>query len=341
MDNSQVVNKNQVSFTYGIEGIWSSNYNSSTGVYEVKDSVLLGFPSNVFLNSGWYTFYVNVDYNGSLQEIDTINNTRYITFWVNGNTDLPYLENFDSTFVFESSMFVGNPDQSTTWDTAVVQGKTRVSNAAVMQLGRYSPRKYQHDYLQTPNFSITPHSKLTFSFDLSYQLKFNGFADSLIVYVSTDCGQTWDTPVYAKGPDDLKTTTKPLNGNWVPQDSSDWRTEMVDLSAYKNESQIMVRLETSNGQGNHLYVDNINLFYDNNPVSVMNLWETELIIYPNPTHKGTVHFSRPISGKLFSISGVEVLKFDKQNQLNVESLESGMYLLRDSNSGQVHKLIIH
>jgi bacillopeptidase F len=337
-DNTLPLPNSTLEIELGIPGGASIIKNSNTGTFGMKDSVFFGITG--LIHPGWNELYMTTRYFGQLNEGDIINNTRFVRFWVHDETSLPYLENFDSTHVFESSMYVGNPDERSTWDTAIVPGLTRVSNAAMMELSRYSPREYQRDYIQTPMLTIEATDSLMLSFDLSYQLKFTGFADSLFVTVSTDCGQTWGTPVYAKGPTDLNTTTKSSQNNWFPVDSNDWRTELVDLSAYKNEQNIMVRFETANGQGNNLFIDNINVYDDRGVVGVENPSLPNFVMFPNPVENGLLNFNKFTSGVIYNISGFQVLAFEKQKSINVSSLNHGVYLVRDIESNQVYKLIV-
>ena len=316
-------------------------FTGTTGLtYQKNDSVEIDFSSNVTVQPGWNTLRVKIRPSINTFESDTINNVRYLKFWVNGEENLPYSENFDTSHVFESSMYVGNLDDATTWDTMKVESKNGLSNVATMQLARYSPRNYQHDYLQTPNFILNSPSKITLSFDLSYQVKFNGFKDSLMVFVSTDCGETWSSPVYAKAPDSLSTTSKPLNGNWVPQDSTDWRTEIVDLSQFKNNANIMVRLETANGKGNNLYIDNINIFDETGPNGIEDNLANNFVMYPNPVTNGMLYFNEPISGSIHTISGVQLITFAQQSEVNVSKLAKGVYLVTNAQSNQVYKLVV-
>ena len=337
--NTTDVPSSLVSFEFGVVGKAPVVLVPTSGSFMATDSIVLGFES--FLENGWNEVYVKTSYFGALNETDTINNTRYVRIWINENQSLPFLENFDSTHVFESKMFVGNPDQRRTWDTLTVPGITRTSNSAVMNLERYSPRNYQHDFLQTPNLEIIPTADLKLSFDLSYQLKFNGFKDSLIVMVSTDCGNTWGSPVYTKGPDDLNTTSKPKQNNWIPLESTDWRTEIVDLSAYKNESTIMIRIETANGQGNNLYLDNINVFDDRGVVSVKEINDANFVMFPNPVTNGILNFNHPISGQILAISGMQLITFVNQTEVDVSGLTKGVYLVLNSESNEVQKLIVN
>jgi len=327
-----------VQFEYGIVGQGSQFKNVNSGTFRTNDSMT--FDVSTMVQTGWNEFFVRTRYFGQLSETDTINNTRYVRFWNSGLVELPYQEKFDSNHVFESSMFVRNPDERLTWDTALVQGKSELSHAALMQLSDYDPRLYQHDYLETPLFKTPVSSSLMMTFDLSYQLRFNGFKDSVFVDVSTDCGQSWVNSGYVKGPDSLNSTTKPVTGDWIPQDSSDWRTETVDLSSFLNTSNFMVRIGVSNGKGNYLYIDNVNIFDDQGPLSVRRLEEENWKIYPNPNEIEVLYFNEEFSGDIFTITGVKIHTFVKRNQIDISKLNSGIYIIYNRDLESYKKLIV-
>jgi bacillopeptidase F len=346
MKNSRECISGEIEFAHGFEtGI--TVYTGLVGsTFSPNDMYELNVTQSFTFETGWNEFYVRLKHTPqwppyqSSPEADTVNNQRYIRFWVNGQEDLPFRETFDSSHVFESSMYVGNPDERKTWDTAMVEGKYGVSNAAMMNFADYSPRQYQHDYLQTPNLKVNPTNSLTLTFDVSYQLRFAGFADSLIVRVSTDCGDTWSSPVYAKSPDSLNTTTSSYSGPWFPQTSADWRTEIVDLSTFANQQNIMVRIESSNGQGNNLFIDNINIFDDLGPASVKEIQEKLVFLYPNPVHGNTLYFSDSISGSVFSVDGVLLDRFENKKSVDISGYLPGIYLIRNLKNGEVYKFIV-
>jgi bacillopeptidase F len=337
-DNTVDVPYGTVVFEYGVVGIGNQTKNINSGTFTSNDSVL--FNVSALIQPGWNEFYVRTLYFGQLSEADTINNTRYVRFWVADEMALPYHENFDSGHVFESSMFVRNIDERMTWDTLKVIGKKKTSNAAVMELSDYNPRNYQHDYLETPNLMIPITSKLTMTFDLSYQLRFNGFKDSLFVEISTNCGDSWVNAGYVKGPDSLNTTNKSVVGNWVPQDSSDWRTETIDLSTYANSGSIKLRLGTSNGKGNYLYLDNINIYGDRGPLNVTETETEQWEIYPNPNSQKRLHFNKEISGEIYAITGAKMYTFVRSKQLDISFLNSGIYIVYNTDDKEYKKLIV-
>lgn len=157
-------------------------------------------------------------------------------------------------------------------------------------------------------------------FNVAYAV-FNATShDSLKVLLSLDCGETF-TAVYAKGDNSLATAPQTMN-EFTP-DPTQWRAERVDLSAYAGNPNVLIRFQFISGYGNHLYVDDINL-YDNTSATP----EVATIaagLYPNPT-SGEVVFSfrAPDAGdyrlELVDVSGRVVKLFS-----NLKAAELSAY----------------
>ena len=102
----------------------------------------------------------------------------------------------------------------------------------------------------------------------------------------------------------------------------------------------MVRLESSNGQGNNLYIDNINIFDETGPSGIEDNQANNFVMYPNPVTNGTLYFNETISGSIHTISGVQILTFAQQNEVNVSKLTKGVYLVTNTQTNQVYKLVV-
>lgn len=162
--------------------------------------------------------------------------------------------------------------------------------------------------------------------------------DKLQVLVSTDCGANWTT-VFSEQGASLKTAPAVSNGNFFPT-AAQWKRNFVDLSNYEGESEVMIAFKGVSGYGNNLYVDDILISNDLR----LNVQENNLIagvnVFPNPSNSVvnvefevqnqenvTVSILNTVgqtvsSNNLGSVSGVQT------TQMDVSSLESGMYIVR-------------
>tara|TARA_R110002050_G_scaffold109799_1_gene221425 strand:+ start:161921 stop:165004 length:3084 start_codon:yes stop_codon:yes gene_type:complete len=82
-------------------------------------------------------------------------------------------------------------------------------------------------------------------------------------------------------------------------------------------------------------------FYSNLSTSVEDMESKEpLMVFPNPVNGDMVYFSQTISGELYSVTGVLVKTFRHVNSLQVGELTNGVYVLRNSVSGESVKIMI-
>ena len=82
--------------------------------------------------------------------------------------------------------------------------------------------------------------------------------DLLAVFVSTDCGKTW-RPKWFAGGSQLATIQGLYLRSFVPSSLSDWDSVTVDLSAYGNEPNVLIRFLFRSGGQNNIYLDDIQL----------------------------------------------------------------------------------
>jgi len=95
----------------------------------------------------------------------------------------------------------------------------------------------------------------TLSFDIAYR-QFSSENDRLEILVSTDCGDNW-TSVYDKAGAQLKTVSS-SQAFFLPT-GTQWRKDKIDLSAFDDAPEVIVRFEFTSDYGNNLFMDNINI----------------------------------------------------------------------------------
>lgn len=184
------------------------------------------------------------------------------------------------------------------------------------------------------NFSNLLNPKLTF--DVAYTT-YPGYADSLIVMASTDCGATY-TRLYAKGGSNLSTAPETQN-YFVPQ-ATEWNTDTVDLTGYVGQSSVLISFQNFAGYGQPLYVDNILIKADTlSSLLAAQILAGEMGIFPNP-NQGT--FSLQVknipqgnyqmklidaSGKTISSEELTIFESIFQKEYTFTSLASGTYFV--------------
>lgn len=121
-------------------------------------------------------------------------------------------------------------------------------------------------------------------------------------------------------------------------------TEDYSLTSYLFDAEIwdgmdiielMVTIEESDGNLDHLVFDNIEIASTGTVSRVLAFGKAPIAVYPNPT-RGEVAFSQPVSDVLvFDLAGKQVLQHTQScNSINLESLYAGWYAVQFSRGGQ-------
>ena len=81
---------------------------------------------------------------------------------------------------------------------------------------------------------------------------------------------------------------------------------------------------------------------ENNVLSTDNfeMNNNSFVIYPNPANSARVFFNEPTDYTLFDIQGRQLQNATQATHINVSTLTSGTYLVRNA-KGQVQKLVIN
>lgn len=156
------------------------------------------------------------------------------------------------------------------------------SGAGSAKINFYSAASGTIDNLYVPKFDFSnaiTGAKLTF--DLAHARYSATYIDRLKVNVSTNCGQTW-TNVYDKSGTALATVTTLVTSAFTPT-AAQWRNESISLDQFIGNTEVLVQFNAISGNGNNVYVDNVNISDGNVsvPVTVLN---SAISLYPNPAN---------------------------------------------------------
>jgi hypothetical protein len=174
--------------------------------------------------------------------------------------------------------------------------------------------------------TITTNSFL--KFDVAYARWGSGYSDTLEVLASTDCGITYQS-LYLKGGTDL--ATSPDFQEYFTPNTSQWRTDSVDLIAYANELNLQIAFRNIGRYGNVVYLDNINI---GNFATITEIEKTKPSIYPNPVKAGesiAIKFTGEYTGYLLDQKGskVQIQKAKDDSMFYIpENISSGLYILQ-------------
>jgi PKD repeat protein len=198
----------------------------------------------------------------------------------------------------------------------------------------------QRQQMYTAEYNFTGITSPKLYFDVAYAPYSTTYSDTLAVYYSTDCGNTF-TQVYAKGGLTLGTTGNYVTtgadtnsiGCFLPL-SNNWRTDTIKIPAIANMNNVMFSFENRSGNGSPVYIDNINI--PGIPTGVATIAATQSVkVYPNPNN-GVFMMSLNTTGatpfvKIYNVLGQEVYTAQLKNQntqVDLSSQAKGLYIYR-------------
>lgn len=173
------------------------------------------------------------------------------------------------------------------------------------------------DELVLPPMNLAGTNAPIMTFDLSKAFR-SGKTDMLEVMVSADCGVTW-VGVYSKSDPVLATWPTAIASNYLPVTAAEWRTDTVVLTGF-NVPELLVKFVFTNGNGNNLYLDNINLS-QSDPVGIKqnSLDNAMVAVYPNPSKGETsvlVKAAKAGNAKLCVYNQLGQMVYERNHNLN-------------------------
>jgi PKD repeat protein/photosystem II stability/assembly factor-like uncharacterized protein len=296
-------------------------------------------PVVMFNTPGYYTVALTIENeNGSA----SLTKTDFLRC---GGFLMPFVEDFSDGFATKEWM-IENPDERITWDIAAPAYSPGGGNAAIMNFFDYY-FMFERDRLISPPVNLSGVTEAHLSVKYAYAQRLSQ-VDSLIVKISTDCGNSWER-LYANGPNGngVFETALPTVNFFDPQSPADWCGEdygadciSLDISSYANQPDVRFMFETVNRIGNNLYIGEVEVLVLTGATEVTAVADV-FDFYPNPS-EGSVLLSsnRPdknVRISVYNLSGVEVYRklLNETGQgfsyaLELDHLPAGAYLVEFS-----------
>jgi len=236
-------------------------------VTETKDFVLnlnLGASQTVdftpqSLTEGNSLFEFEVIQTNNTTDGNVYNNELSITTLYSIPVASPYEETFST---LPSNWIISNPDSQLTWQIQSAPNGHIGNTAMLLNYYNYTDLSAS-DALISPPIDLTGQTNAFLLFDVAYAARFQDNADALRIVILTDCSTdiSTGTEIYNKAGSELATTLS-TNLFYAPSNESDWSTEVIDISAFKNKSNIRVAFVGTNMNGNNIYIDNVQVVND-------------------------------------------------------------------------------
>ncbi|MDB3991782.1 hypothetical protein N9443_01610, partial [Schleiferiaceae bacterium] len=253
--NSQVITLNDNSSGLVDDWYWSISPSTFSFVGGSTDSS--ENPQVIFNSSGTYS--VSLTVSNSYGSDDTTMNDIISA----GGAAIPFFEDFENGI---SDWSINNPDGGTTWSTTNANGQQPGNNSVFVDHFYYSPSNGEIDELISPTLSFDGKDSIELTFEYSSSYYSNSYFDSLKIYVSENCGSTWDLVAAYDTRDANFTTAGAVTSSFTPSAASQWcyastsvACPTIDLQSYAGKNGVQIKFVTVNGYGNNLYIDNVSV----------------------------------------------------------------------------------
>ena len=234
---------------------WDIIPNNATYINGTTDSSQS--PYLIFNSGGTYSVKLSVT-----NQYGTSDST-YTNALEIGGQSLPFNEDFESGY---AKWNIENPDNGVTWEKVTVSGNSPGNQA--MRINHYSYNSVgQEDELVSPILNFVGDTLVALDFEYAYRGYSASYNDSLKIYASSDCGQSWSLiAAFGDGGAQNWRTGIYTSSNWVPATSADWCTNSssascptVSLDNYSGTSGVKIKFVSVNAYGNNFYLDNISI----------------------------------------------------------------------------------
>lgn len=196
---------------------------------------------------------------------DSVNLANYVSVSAYGN-EVVFQEDFESGNLTGMGFTSLNPDNGTTWDVVNANALKGSKRSLRMNFFNYAAVG-ERDALISPVMSLNGIANSRLTMQHAYRARNTTKRDSLLVYVSTDSGQTFPYLVaaFAENNSFSFATQTASTATFTTTYTSDWCVETIkgtscidiDLSNFDGKDGIVFKLEAYNDNGNNLYIDNI------------------------------------------------------------------------------------
>ena len=236
---------------------------------------------------------------------------------------LPFYEGFEN-INFTSPEWISNIGNWSITDEAAYNGNycLKLENDGVEEGTKH--------ILESKTFDLSDTTKAYFNFRYAFARKNTSNNDYLKVLASNDCGKTWSVRKVIQY---NQLVTAPDQNNFIPS-FSDWKEASISsIMGPFCVQNFRFKFEFESGGGNNLYIDNINISYENT-TSIEPFIGNEVVLYPNPVkHQLSLNSTKYFSKiNILNVMGQIVMKKHvpetKKLVLNTSLLENGYYTIQ-------------
>lgn len=210
----------------------------------INETTDLAFGPIDLTNFGDLEFKAKVNTINGTPDLSENNNTLTTTS-LRAEPVLYLLEDFSTS---NSLWTVRSNQESSALEKSQSVFYNTTNNSAAFNFYKFEPST---DLYISPKLLLSTDSPTLF-FDYAYA--YRGFEDELSVWLSTDCGNTFENLLFSAVGEELSTANSPVS--FYPSSALDWQHVQINLSSYANQEVIFSFNGKSDG-GNRILFDNI------------------------------------------------------------------------------------
>lgn len=282
---------------------------------------------------------------------DEISRTDYITVYPAEGEEAPNTEEgFENGDPVQTSGYVHLSELPYRFNRTNIASFTG-SYSFVAPITSQTPAGVVYSF-QTPSFNIASMpvgQSPKFTFYASYAQPNANSSETLKLFISTDCGGTWNQVYQRSGTGLSYSVNAPYSSNWVPTEGSHWRRHgLASLASlgYGDAKSAIFRIDVLSDGGNPVFIDNINMGNWYAGFDQLKTDDININVFPNPADSKSqlslevkrVGINANIG--LYDMTGREVKRIFNgtlANGLNKwdldrENLQNGLYLIRVTTS---------
>jgi PKD repeat protein len=220
-------------------------------------------PTVVYNTPGTYSVTLTAT-NSTSNDSQTQTNYITVTAITTGLT-LPFAETFESNSFTTNNWTIVNGDAADTWTIVTTTGTTPGTKSAKMDYFNYNGVG-ERDALVTPALNFSGLTSAQVYFEHAYRRYNNASSDSLILYLSSNCGPWIRVQGWGESGGGTFATATNSTTSFNPSGSTQWcmgagnaPCYTINLTPYIGSSSVKLKFEGYNNYGNNLYIDNINV----------------------------------------------------------------------------------
>lgn len=332
--------------TYNAAVEWTWSFPGGTPDASIEQN-----PTVTYSTPGTYQVVLTAS-DGVNDDVET--KVSYITVLEN-SASIPFHEGFESytTIASTNNWSTVNPGSNNTWEITTTAGHTGSKSVKLTNFGQPAENIDELVSSSVDLSASTSVSQTNLSFRYAYRKRTTGDYETLKVFMSGDCGDSW---VQKKTIPGSQLSTLTSNTTWTPT-SSDWVTVHIQMNntSYNDffTSNFRYKFHFDSDGGNNIYIDDINI-YNGTPsndivTGTSSISENEVLnsvtLFPNPSSDDlNVEFSTSnnqavqlvitdITGKVIYAQSVNASAGTNLVMIDASEMSQGLYFVNVQTNG--------